>query len=200
MAGGTGNDTYVVDAAGETVTEGTNAGTDTVMTSLASYTLGTNVENLVFTGTGNFSGEGNGSVNVITGGARADSLNGNGGADVLNGGDGDDSLNGGAGNDRLVGGAGNDSMNGGTGNDVFVFAAGFGNDTITGFDANSANGQDLLDISGLGITAGTFAGSVVIADLGDDTSITIGGSSILLLAVNGVSPNNITQADFLLAA
>ncbi|MCK7481286.1 MAG: hypothetical protein M0C28_31950 [Candidatus Moduliflexus flocculans] len=45
-------------------------------------------------------------------------------------------------------------MNGGAGNDIFVFAAGFGNDQIAGFDANLAGGgQDLLDISALGLTS-----------------------------------------------
>jgi hypothetical protein len=38
-------------------------------------------------------------------------------------------------------------MNGGAGNDTFVFASGFGNDRIQGFDANPADGQDLLDVS-----------------------------------------------------
>ena len=55
------------------------------------------------------------------------------------------------------------AMNGGAGNDIFVFAPGFGNDTIAGFDANAAGGgQDLLDISALGITAATFAAEVTI--------------------------------------
>ena len=97
MAGGTGNDTYVVDVAADVVTEAAAEGTDTVRTALASYTLGANVENLTFTGTGNFSGTGNTLDNVITGGA---------GVDTLNGGDGNDTLNGGAGNDTLIGGIG----------------------------------------------------------------------------------------------
>jgi Ca2+-binding RTX toxin-like protein len=182
MAGGAGNDTYVVDNAGDVVTEAAGAGTDTVQTTLASYALSANVENLTFTGAGNFSGTGNALNNTLAGGA------------------GNDTLNGGDGSDTLIGGAGNDSMNGGTGNDIFVFAAGFGNDTITGFDANANNGQDLLNISGLGITAATFAASVTITDLGANTLVAIGANSILLLGVDGVSPNNIAQDDFLLAA
>src|SRR5262249_13447255 len=58
MVGGTGNDTYVVDNAGDVVTENAGEGTDTVQTTLASYTLGANVENLTFTGTGSFTGVG----------------------------------------------------------------------------------------------------------------------------------------------
>jgi hypothetical protein len=79
-----------------------------------------------------------------------------------------------------------------------VFATGFGNDIITGFDANPATGQDLLDISGLGITAADFAANVLITDLGSDTLVTIGADSILLLGVSGVGANTITQQDFIL--
>ena len=46
MAGGAGDDTYIVDNAGDVVDRSANEGTDTVQTSLASYTLGANVENL----------------------------------------------------------------------------------------------------------------------------------------------------------
>ncbi|MCT9812745.1 hypothetical protein N0K08_19105, partial [Acidovorax sp. Be4] len=112
-------------------------------------------------------------------------------------------LSGGGGNDRLIGGAGNDTMDGGTGNDVFVFAAGFGNDTITSFDAipDGVGAQDWLDISALGINAGSFASRVAITDLGNDFSIAIDGvDTILLQGVNGVGTNTVTQADFLLAA
>jgi len=82
-----------------------------------------------------------------------------------------------------------------------VFAAVFGNDQIAGFDANVAGGgQDLLDISGLGITAATFAGSVTITDLGANTLVDFGvDGSIVLTGVTGVGANSITQADFLLA-
>jgi Ca2+-binding RTX toxin-like protein len=72
-----------------------------------------------------------------------DTLNGGTGADSLLGGAGNDTLLGADGADTLTGGAGNDTLNGGAGNDTFVFAAGFGSDTVQGFDANPANGQDL---------------------------------------------------------
>ena len=78
--------------------------------------------------------------------------------------------------------------------------SGGGSDTITGFDADVTGGQDQLDISALGITAGNFAASVTITDLGADTQVAIGTDSILLVGVNGTAPNIITVDDFLLSA
>jgi Ca2+-binding RTX toxin-like protein len=243
LVGGAGNDTYVVDAALDVVVEVLGGGTDTVQTSLASYTLGANVENLTYTGVGNFVGNGNGLNNVITAGAGNDTLNGNDGndqlfggigTDTLNGGNGDDSLdggdgadvlNGGSGNDTLLGGDANDILLGGTGidfidggigndtvtggagndmmvassgNDIFMFAAGFGADQIIGFDADAVGGQDRLDISSFGVTAATFAGIVIITDIGADTLISSAGpESIRLVGV--ADATTVTAADFILA-
>ena len=81
--------------------------TITVRTSLASYALGSNVENLTGTlATGQ----------TLTGNADANSISGSSGNDFLFGGSGNDTLNGGLGNDTLDGGDGNDTMNGGGGN------------------------------------------------------------------------------------
>ena len=131
LAGGAGDDTYFVDQ-GDTITEAAGGGIDSVITTSATFTLAANVDNLTFTGAGTFTGNGNGSANVITGNGGTDILNGGGGADTLVGNGGVDSLNGGTGDDILNGGAGNDVMNGGANNDTFLFAAGFGNDVITG--------------------------------------------------------------------
>ncbi len=81
LQGGTGNDTYIVSVASDTITEFAGEGTDTVQTNLASFTLPANVENLTYTGSGNFAGTGNSAANVITGGSHDDSLTGAGGAD-----------------------------------------------------------------------------------------------------------------------
>ena len=145
--------------------------------------------------------DGGDNTDILNGGDGNDTLHGDNTADILDGGAGDDILFGDAGNDTVTGGAGNDTLHtSGGGNDIFVFAAGFGDDTIqTGFDATGGVGaQDLLDISALGINAGNFAASVAITDLGNDTLVEIGTESILLLGVNGVGTNAITQADFIL--
>ncbi|WP_339629262.1 peroxidase family protein [uncultured Pseudomonas sp.] len=110
MSGGAGNDTYEVTEAGDQVVEGAGQGTDTVWTSLASYTLTANVENLMYGASGNFTGTGNALNNTIQGGVGNDRLSGLAGNDTLTGG---------AGNDTLIGGSGNDSMSGGVGDDVY---------------------------------------------------------------------------------
>jgi len=92
LTGGAGNDTYGVDSAGDVVNEAAGGGTDTLQTTLASFSLASqpNIENLTYTGSGSFSGVGNGAGNVMTGGAGADTLDGGAGADTLSGGGGND--------------------------------------------------------------------------------------------------------------
>ena len=264
LVGGNGNDTYLVDSALDVVSEvSSTGGTDQVRSSANSYTLGTNVEQLVFVGSGDFAGVGNTGANLLVGGDGNDRLDGGSGSDRLVGGLGNDSyvvntstdvveegadagidtvlstgtlytlganvenlfntgtlaatlsgnalgneLRGGRandtlrgldGDDRLDGGAGNDRLEGGLGNDVFVFsAAGFGADTVAGgFDADPVGGQDLLDISGLGITAENFAGSVSFTDLGADLRVTIGTLGSFVLQGVG-DPAAITIDDFVL--
>ena len=90
LAGGAGDDVYIVDAS-DVIVEASGAGADTIQTSVAIYTLATaNVENLSYSGGGNFTGTGNSSANVITGGVGNDRLYGAGGVDTLIGGTGDD--------------------------------------------------------------------------------------------------------------
>lgn len=286
MSGGLGNDIYLVDNAGDTVIENLGQGTDTVQTSLATYTLADNVENLTIVASQpilfrNFTGNGlnntitaNGGNDVVTGGAGNDIVNGGGGndtfmatvsdgndtynggtgatsidtydlsglsssvtisieganlraigaqngsdlltsmenligsqvgdsitvngaANVLDGRGGADNLNAGGGNDILIGGAGDDLLSGGTGFDTFMFAAGFGNDTIFDFDAiggGSLVDQDLLDLSAFGIT--DFNTEVGITDLGaGGTLVSFGADTITLTGVNFA---DVTVNDFII--
>jgi len=111
LIGGTGHDTYVIDSTGDVIVEESDGGIDAVRTTLATYALDENVENLFYTGTAGFTGTGN---------ALANTINGNAGTDILLGGDGNDTLNGGRGSDTLDGGFGDDSLNGGSGHDTYI--------------------------------------------------------------------------------
>ncbi len=120
MNGGTGNDIYFVDDVGDSVNENSGEGTDQVRTTLAAYALGANVEKLLFTGSGSFTGTGNSLNNEIQGGASSDTLYGNDGYDTLIGGGGSDSLYGGNDGDLLDGGSGADYLEGNSGDDVYL--------------------------------------------------------------------------------
>ena len=92
MAGGDGDDVYVVDNKKDVIVESANHGYDRVE-SQVTYTLPDNVESIFLKGTRNLAATGNALDNELTGNS---------------------------GNNRLDGGAGNDKMSGGAGNDVYV--------------------------------------------------------------------------------
>jgi VCBS repeat-containing protein len=166
MSGGAGNDIYVVDNVGDTVTELAASGTDTVQTTLSSYTLalGNNVENLTYTGAGSFVGSGNELANVITGGALSD---------TLSGGDGNDTLDGGAGADTLIGGAGNDLFRVDA-SDTVVEDLNGGIDTEQALSSGTyqmgANVENLTYVAATGaFTAiGTSSANTITGGAGDD--------------------------------
>ena len=87
MTGGDGDDNYVVNAAGDIVTEVSSQGTDRVQSAIT-YTLATrpDIENLTLTGAANINGTGNGSSNILIGNDGVNILKGNAGADSLTGG------------------------------------------------------------------------------------------------------------------
>jgi Ca2+-binding RTX toxin-like protein len=91
MTGGAGNDIYVVDTAGDTVSETSALATeiDTVQSGIT-YSLGTNVENLTLTGSSTINGTGNNLNNVITGNSAVNNINGSTGDDTMIGGGGND--------------------------------------------------------------------------------------------------------------
>jgi Ca2+-binding RTX toxin-like protein len=199
LVGGAGNDTYVVDDANVVITETAGNGTDTVQTSvLTTYTLtAANVENLTYTGVGNFTG---------TGSATANTLTGNIGSDTLYGGAGNDTLFGGAGNDRLSGGAGVDSITGGTGNDTFVFLAGDSSPTAGQHDriVDFTIGTDLIDLSSfggltfVGSNAFTAVNQVRVTTLAGVTTIEVNtaGANGSELSIDLTGTLALTQADF----
>ena len=66
----------------------------------------------------------------LRGGNGNDAISGGAGNDILYGDSGSDILIGGEGSDTLDGGTGNDTLKGGSGDDTYIFAKGYGNDTI----------------------------------------------------------------------
>lgn len=87
LEGLAGNDGYTVNHAGDVVMENAGEGIDTVNSSI-DYTLTTNVENLVLTGSQALKGNGNSLANTLTGNSGSNVLTGGLGADTLVGGQG----------------------------------------------------------------------------------------------------------------
>src|SRR5262249_61089014 len=83
LIGGAGNDTYYVDNGGDSVVETTGGGIDTVV-STVSYTLPAEVEILVLNGNAQ-TGFGNALNNTITGNGTANVMSGGAGNDTLDG-------------------------------------------------------------------------------------------------------------------
>ena len=118
MTGWLGDDTYFVDNSGDRVFEEVGAGRDTIVTTLSSIALGpkfvggvSNVEDLIYSGAGDFSGFGSEVANLIHTGNGNDLLFGNGGDDSIDAGFGDDTVFGGLGADEItVWASGGDSI------------------------------------------------------------------------------------------
>ncbi|WP_139026354.1 calcium-binding protein [Methyloversatilis universalis] len=146
MSGGEGDDTYVVDNVRDVVSEGLNAGIDTVRSSI-NYALGANVENLELTGTA-LNGTGNALANRITGNELNNRLAGGDGADTLLGMDGNDWLDGGRGLNTLTGGDGADAFYFGVAPQAGTLS------TITDFDL--ADDRFVLKSSAFAGIAGRF--------------------------------------------
>ncbi|MBB4479012.1 Ca2+-binding RTX toxin-like protein [Rhizobium etli] len=160
LIGGAGHDTYIVDDAGDIVNEAADAGSDTVRTTLAIYTLAANVESLSFAGPGIFAGTGNDLDNTIIGG---------GAADTLSGGAGNDTLNGGAGADSLIGGEGDDTYIVDNAGDIVTEAADEGTDTVRATSASYTLGIDVENL--------TYIGTVAFVGTGNDLDNTILGGA-----------------------
>jgi len=115
----------------------------------------------------------------VQGSAANDTLVARASGDWLFGQDGNDTLVGGKGNDVFVGGAGNDLMQSGGGNDTFIFNGAFGQDRISGFDA----GDKLVFIGVQGAGSG-YDYSQHLSQVGSDTLLKVGDSSVTLVGVN----------------
>jgi Ca2+-binding RTX toxin-like protein len=164
LVGTAGNDIFLVDSTGDRITEAANAGFDRVETTLDSYTLASNVEELIRRGAADFIGNGNALANTMIGGAGSDTLGGlganddiagNSGDDSLTGGNGEDVLRGQSGADMLLGGWQSDWLDGGTGADRLVgdqewLSSQGANDRLDGGDDGDLLIGDAANIYGSG--------------------------------------------------
>lgn len=194
LTGGAGNDIYVV-GAGDTVVEQENEGTDTVQTAVT-WTLSTNVENLILTGTTASNGTGNSLNNVLTGNSAANTLDGDAGDDTLNGGAGGDTLIGGIGNDTYivdnVGDVVSENFNEGTdlvrSSVTYTLGANVENLTLTGMAAINATGNTLDNAlsgnSGANVLDGGGGADVLTGGRGNDTYVVDDVSDVVTEAAN----------------
>jgi Ca2+-binding RTX toxin-like protein len=155
MTGGLGNDNYTVDNVGDSITELSGEGTDSVLSTI-SYSLGNNLENLILFGNQTINGTGNALANTIKGNGVANTLAGGSGADTLVGGNGKDILVGGSDKDKL------DLTETTAVTDTIKIVAGDSKvaayDTVTAFalgDGISNGLSDQLDLDGTVIAADT---------------------------------------------
>lgn len=183
MQGGAGDDTYVVDDAGDRILETAGGGTDEVRLTATRYEMDAHVENVTVQTQAGALVAGNASANRIQGGGGNDTLDGGAGADRILGGDGAD---------RIRGGAGIDTLTGGTGRDIFVLndRKGFG-DVITDFK----RGEDRLDVSAL---LGSGDGEIAVRAGSDGLAVYLveGGTQDLVALLRNVP--TLDPGDFIL--
>jgi Ca2+-binding RTX toxin-like protein len=192
MSGGAGDDTYIVDDAGDKITEGANAGTDTVQSAIT-YTLASNVENLVLTGSAAINATGNTLKNMLVGNDAANTLNGGAGADTMAGGAGDDTY--------VVDNVGDvvtEATNEGTDTVqsavTYTLAAGVENLTLTGAAAIKGTGNALDNVltgnTGRNVLTGGAGNDTYVFDRGgghdtvSDSDATAGNTDTLAFGAN----------------
>jgi Ca2+-binding RTX toxin-like protein len=162
MRGGIGNDTYFADDFNDRAIENAGEGTDTVNSS-ANFTLGSNIENLVLTGTA-IRGNGNSLANSITGNSA------------------NNILNGGAGADTMIGGAGNDTYYVDNAGDTMIESAGGGRDRVY-TTINLTLGANLDDLF--------MRGSAAINATGNAQDNVLRGNSAANVLTGGVGADDL---------
>ena len=195
MNGGSGNDIYIVDNAGDVVTELAGGGTDRIESSI-SLSLNVSgrfdVESLTLTGSSAINGfdnalsntlTGNNAVNTLTARAGNDSLFGMGGDDFLSGGTGSDTLNGGTGADAMSGEAGNDNYVVDNVGDTVIEASGGGADRILSSISMNLSVGALLNVENLTLTGasalngtGNVSSNALVGNNADNALAGLGGS------------------------
>ena len=187
MSGGDGDDIFIVDNSSDTVSENAAEGTDTVQSSVT-FTLGTNVENLTLTGSGDINGTGNSGANTIVGNSGNNTLNGGTGADAMTGGDGDDVFVVDNSSDTVSENAagGTDTVQSSV---AFTLGANFENLTLTGSGnisgTGNGDGNTITGNSGNNTLAGLGGADTIIGGDGTDTASYAASGSGVTIALDG---------------
>jgi len=186
MRGGLGNDVYMVDNAGDTVTENAGEGNDAVF-STAHFALSANVETLVLKGSADLQGYGNNLANALYGNAGNNLLNGQAGADIMFGGLGNDTY--------FVDGGDGVVENANEGNDTvfstthFALSANVENLVLQGNADLQGYGNDLANAlygnTGNNLLNGGAGADIMFGGLGNDTYFVDGGDGVIENANEG---------------
>jgi Ca2+-binding RTX toxin-like protein len=165
MAGGRGDDTYVISSRFDRVLERAGEGVDTVIVYDTAFALDAYVENLRVATSASANVAGNDLANIMQGGRGADTIAGLGGRDVLSG---------------------------GAGADRFVFHdLGDAGDRILDFRV----GEDRLDLSALRQSSPNVQFELVAQRGAVDIMAHAGDVSTLLVTLNGVQGTGLRLAD-----
>jgi trimeric autotransporter adhesin len=200
LIGGLGDDTYIADSS-DTLVENAGEGTDTVR-SAGTFTLSTNIENLVLTGTSAVNGSGNVLDNILTG---------NTAANILTGGLGNDTY--------VVDNVGDTTVEvAGEGTDLvqsaiaWTLASNLENLTLTGSSAITGTGNTLDNVltgnsgvntlnggSGNDTLDGAAGADILVGGLGDDIYVAESGDTLTENAGEGTDTVKIATNYTLLA-
>jgi Ca2+-binding RTX toxin-like protein len=134
-------------------------------------------------------------MDVLEGGAGADTLAGGTEADSLLGGTEADWLYGGAGNDTLAGGAGNDVLFGEAGADLFIIGGNEDIDVIADFEPGIDRIQLLAPVHGSFAAMMAASGQAPSVDVGFISLIPLGNGHALRL--RGVELSQLHASDFI---
>ena len=192
ITGGNDADTFVFgDGHGNDIITDFADGTDII--DLSDVTGALDFDDLTITADGNDAVIDTGEGEITLSGVSTSDLDAANFVFSTTGGSGNETIDGGAGDDIIDGGAGDDSLTGGADADTFVFRAGHGNDTIADF----TDGEDIIDVSSLGITGissltfSTNADNDLVINTGE------GNGTIVLEGVTDLA--TLTGEDFIFA-